>query len=359
MKQEIDRLLSQNSLLKAKDIAKALGKTRKQVNSFLYAHTDSYKKNDKHEWQVIRGPACELVLPGKWLTGDDFESALHDAGPVLNGPDQEVCVVFSEGTNTMIDCTARLLSLANQLVQKGKRVTLDFEDAGGTRTYLNRAGFFDLLHANVDVLPERPTQSAAKRHHGKSDTLVEFDSVDPHSDNLDLIAQLTKKFVQQSSEDYGIAAHTVFAELIGNVSEHSQSPLPGFAGLQKYKGRRSHIQTVVSDGGLGIARTLRPALKAHYPELYEQYGHRSLESDMGLVAAAMSEVRASRFGGSRGLGFQSSREQAIKFDAQFSVRQERFCLKFIFRNGVLVEVQPKTELRSLPGTHICFDFYLD
>ena len=60
---------------------------------------------------------------------------------------------------------------------------------------------------------------------------------------------------------YEAAASTVFGELIGNISEHSEYQLEGFAALQKYGGKRSHIQTVISDGGKGISATLRPSLE--------------------------------------------------------------------------------------------------
>ena len=175
-----------------------------------------------------------------------------------------------------------------------------FTDSAATKHYLNRAGFFDLLDARIDVLPKRPTVSAARRHHGKSDTLLEFDSVDPKSDNESLIEGLTNKFVSQATGEYYVAAFTVFGELVGNVVEHSETPLAGFAGLQRYRGRHKHIQTVVSDSGVGIAKTLRPSLKEHYPVLDRQFGRASVAADMGLVAAAMSRGEISRFGGARG-----------------------------------------------------------
>lgn len=362
MKEDIDRLLARTPLLKAREIAKELGLVRKEVNSFLHSHQDLYKKDAEFRWRLIEGAELLLTLPAGWVTGAEFETILHAEGPVLNGPFQQVKIVFSPKCKTMIDCTARVLALANQLVSKGKGVTMDFESAGQTKAYLNRAGFFEHLDESVTVLPSRPAESAADRYRGKSSTLVEFGAVNPHSANDHLIEQLTNKFVQQSTDDYQMVAFTVFSELIGNVMEHSQTPLRGFAGLQKYSGNKNHkdhIQTVVSDSGVGIASTLRPALRAHYPSLYERFGQRSLESDIGIVTAAMSEGGVSRFGGARGLGFKSSREQATKFNAKFSVRQERFYLTFVYKKGQLVEVQRQTKVTNLNGTHICFDFYLD
>jgi hypothetical protein len=359
MKKQIDRLLAASPRQMAKEIAKALGSTRAEVNSFLYKHPECYEHDAEFRWRLVDSERVTLTLPTGWMTGDGFEQILQQSGNVLMGPCRKVEVVFSSGCKTMIDCIAKLLAFVNQLAHRGKSVTVDFADSAPTKHYLNRAGFFDLLDRRIEVIPKRPSVSAARRHQGQSDTLFEFDAVDPGTSNEDLIEQLTNKFVLQSNADYYVAALTVFGELIGNVVEHSKTPLAGFAGLQQYNGQRKHIQTVVSDSGVGIAKTLRPALKKHYPDLYTEFGRASLEADMGLVAAAMSTGEVSRFGEGRGLGFKSSREQALKFNAQFSVRQEQFCLRFEYRNGRLIKVHRQIGLSSLAGTHICFDFYLD
>jgi hypothetical protein len=297
----------------------------------------------------------ELKLPNGWVDVDDFENSLVNASSALDAPDTKIHIYCPSDCKAMIGCIARLLSLVNQLANSGREISVDFADAGVTLTYLNRLGFFDLLHDKVDVLPERPTDSSAKRYQGQSGTLVEFGAVDPKSDNQELIRRLTGKFIQRSSNNYETAAITVFGELIGNVSEHSNSALHGFAGLQKYGGTRPHIQTVVSDSGLGIPSTLRPALETYYPKLHSLYGEESLESDIGLVIEAMSKGQISRFGRTRGLGFKCSGEQAKKFDASFSVRQERFSLRFEYRQGVLVNIKKQDGLSKLLGTHIYLD----
>lgn len=359
MQKDVDRLLNRHPLLKAREIANELGVTRNEVNSFLHAHPGRYLQDDDYRWAIVEAKELVLTLPGRWVTGDDFEQILQQSGAVLDGSANSVRVVFSERCKTMIDCIAKLLALVNQLAHQRKAVTIDFTDAHKTKTYLDRAGFFDQLDKKVEVLPSRPAISAARRYKGQSETLVEFRGVDPKSTNADLKKLLTEKFVQQSTAAYRVAALTVFGELIDNVYEHSQSKIRGFAGLQKYSGRKNHIQTVVSDSGIGIASTLRPALKAHYPSLYKQFGTKSVDSDIGLVVAAMSKGEISRFGGARGLGFKSSRAQAVRLNASFSVRQERFLLRFEYRQGKLVRVHQQVDLIYLLGTHICFDFYID
>lgn len=358
MKDRINALLSHSAPLKAREIAKELGLDRSEVSSFLHNHPGQYRQDSEYRWLLAKERELELTLLNGWVNAEAFENVLKAAGPILDGPSEAIRIVFPSTCKTMIDCNARLLALVNQLASHGKEATLDFTDAKGTLTYLDRAGFFDLLHKDVTVLPNKPVRSAAKRHKGRSDTLVELGAVDPKSDNARLIEQLTDTFVQQSSADYKIAAFTIFSELIGNVSEHSESRLHGYAGLQKYKGNLKHIQTVVTDSGVGIASTLRSTLKTHHPELFRRFGATSVESDMGLVVAAMSKGGISRFGGGRGLGFKSSRELAVKFNASFSVRQEEFCLRFEYRNGQLMGVTRQPQLSRLMGTHICFDFYV-
>ena len=212
------------------------------------------------------------------------------------------------------------------------------------------------MDPSINVLPERPAEKLSKKYRGQSDSLVEFRSINPSSTNSELIDELTNKFVQLTSSSYKVAALTIFGELIGNVFDHSQTTLKGFAGLQKYKGR---IQAVVSDSGLGIAQTLRPALRNNYPSLHKLYGDGSPQADMGLVRTVMKQGGISRFGGARGGGYKRSPELAGKFNARFSVRQERFGLDFVFKGGELVEIKEQPNLSKLLGTHICFDFYLD
>ncbi|MCK5285339.1 MAG: hypothetical protein KAJ86_07125 [Alphaproteobacteria bacterium] len=168
--------------------------------------------------------------------------------------------------------------------------------------------------------------------------------------------KLTDTFVSGLSENYRTVAFTIFAELIGNVSGHSESQILGFAALQKYGGKKKHIQTVVSDSGLGIAKTLRPSLEQHYPYLHELYECENIESDIGLVIEVLTKGEISRFGAGRGLGFKSSREQAMKFDATLSIRQKSFSLEFVYKDGALVEVNKDLDLVRIYGSHVCFDF---
>jgi len=349
MRKRLKKIVRSRPGIKARQIAKELSLSRKEVNKCLYENSDIFWQDDHFGWRISSSDKVEILFPSDWITGEAFESCLLQAGPAKIDAADEVIMVLRSGSKPMIESTARVLALANQLRRSAKFVTLDFSEAERTRTYLNRAGFFEHLDDKVQVLPERPKSSVTRFHRGRSDTLFEFEAIVPNTENEGLLEQLVNKFVHLTSNRYEVAAVTVFGELIDNVIEHSQARYTAFAGLQRYGGKRKHIQTVVSDGGLGIARTLRPALRSHYPKLHRKYGEESLEADIGLLSEAMSEGKISRFGTERGLGFQSSSAQAMKFDAKFSVRQEQFCLQFIYEDSRLVKIKKQTNLLKLPS----------
>jgi hypothetical protein len=359
MQDAIERILRKTPGLKGKEIAKKVGLDRKQVNSYLHKHPDIFTQDNEYCWYLIAsGPILELG--NGWVTDDSFEQSLLQTGCLLDSESNSVLVKIPEGCKILLIVAARLLALLNQLASMGKDVTVDLSGCEDTKSFLSRAGFFDHLDRRVKVRPKRPNISAAKKFHGNSDTLVEFGGIDPRYDNNDLVIQLTERFVQQSNVRYQIAAFTTFSELIENVREHSESPIYGFAALQKYKGRRKHIQTVVSDSGLGIAQTLRPSLKKHYPDLHRLYSEESVESDADLVETVFRQGEISRFGLGRGLGFKSSCEQAMKLNADLSVRQERFYLKFQYRDSKLYDVERQiVDVPRINGSHLCFDFFVD
>lgn len=358
MLEKIRKILLETPGLRAKEIARKTGLEKTSVNSFLYSHKDAFARDDNFCWSLMAPSVLELGSHC-WVTANSFEQSLFETGCLLSSDSQSVMVKIPDRCKIMLIVGARLLSLINQLAYNGKNVTIDLIDSANTKNFLSRAGFFDLLDATVDVIPSKPKFSAAKIYQGNSDALVEFGAIDPGKKNKDLVTQLVKRFVQQSDERFETAAFTVFSELIGNVRDHSGSPIHGFAALQKYGGSKPHIQTVVSDSGVGISKTLRPSLKEHYPDLFRLYDKENVDSDAGLVETALSRGGISRSGSGYGLGFKSSRGQAIKFDAEYSVRQERFCLNFKYKNGKLLNVERRLNLPKILGTHLCFDFFVD
>ena len=320
MLEKIKKLLKKESNLKAREIAKKLGFDKTEVNSLLYKHSDVFEKNEEHQWKLM-SETLTITFDKRWIDCPSFESSLSNSGFDVEKT-QNVVFVLPENCKFLLETSARFLALCNQLIDNKTGVTIDLSNNNESFGYLDRVGFFDHLHKKTDVLPSRPKTSTAKSRKGNSKKLVEFGAVDPKSENRDLVKQLADAFVAQSSESYQDPAFTIFSELVRNVKEHSESTLEGFAALQRYKGRTKksspHIQTIVSDSGVGIAATLRPILKDHYPKLLKL-------SDVDLVKKAMSEGQISKHGSNaesgHGMGFKSSKEKALKFNARYSVRQ--------------------------------------
>lgn len=257
----------------------------------------------------------------------------------------------------MIDTAVRLLSLFNQLDLCGRRVTLNFEEGEiGAMGYLNRMGFFDHLSPNVVVCPERPIYSGADMYGGTNASLVEIAEINPKHRDQNLLSRLTDALMQSCGHRADAAelegtAWTIFAELIDNIFSHSQTPIDGYAALQLYQ-RGNNLSVAVSDSGLGIMETLRPALKTESPSLASL-------SDVDLLVEIFQQG-ISRHGADRGCGLKGSAAKAIKFRAKLDVRLPTSRVLLVPSDD---GYRPNTAYcyDSLPliwGTHICFNFSL-
>lgn len=347
--------------LKGRQIAKKLGLDRKAVNAFLGRNKDIFYQNEDYHW-FNKDADTTIEFPSGWIDATKYESILADYQNLFANQGQ-VVFVLPQGCKLLLEPISRFLALSNQLDYRGVNITIDMADCKDTRGFLNRAGFFDLLAAGVKILPKRPKNSTAKVFKGNSGSLVELGPICPNSKNKELIVSLHSSFVAKSSEDYSLVALTVFSEFIGNVSEHSESPLDGFAALQIYqpRSRRDHIQAVISDSGIGVVSTLRSTLKEHYPKLYDRFPDDGVDSDIGLILEVFSKGNITRHGkeSGRGLGFKSTRKQASKFDAYLSIRLDTFNITLKYREGELDVPVIQTGLTKMIGTHICFDFFID
>ena len=357
MKTEIEQILNGGNRLKAKEIAKQLRSGKAEINSILHKNKDRFAQDSEYRWSIKLQNEKLIELDSGWIDDQSFENTLLEAGELLDGNSDQIRIIIPKGCNLLLIAAARLLSLLNQLAHEGKPVIVDLADCANTLQFLNRIGFFDILDERVSVLPERPKYPAARIYKGNSASTVEFGAIDPAKVDEVLVKQLTERFVSLSKPEYHIAAFTIFSELIGNIFEHSKSPIFGFAALQRYRpGGHVHIQSVVSDSGLGIANTLRPGLKKHYPGLYEKFRG---EPDIELVIEILLRGGISRFGPGRGLGFKSSPGYAKKHNGILIVRQEKFSIAIQYKEDGGACVTRREGLSAIRGTHICFDFYLD
>lgn len=364
MKQKILKIVKSKPGLLGREIAKVLGMDKREVNSLLAKdNAGLYQDKDTYRWYPLTNQHVLELTSDSWICEESFESSLKEAGCFFENEADEYIIRFPNKCKILLIAGARIIALANQCAHDGKKITLDFEQCAATKTYLDRLGFFDHLSVAVNVLPDRPSESRAQRYSGNSEGLVEIASIDPQELDESIPKTLTNRFIQLTDIKYRTPIFTVFSELIGNVRDHSNSPIMGFAALQRYKWPKEHIQVVVSDSGLGILQTLKPQLSLHYPKLFHTLDFNKKETDAVLLQKVFVDGQLSQFGSdpdgeARGLGLKKSQEYAARHNADITIRQKTLELKLVYRNGQLFEAKPKFDLPVINGTQVCFDFYL-
>lgn len=300
---------------------------------------------------------CTVNFPANWVNAQAFETALSRSGGPHASGSSEVRFCFPVRCKIMIDTAIRLLSLVNQLSLATKRVFLDFEEGeAGTMGYLNRMGFFEHLNSAICVTPGRPVFSAAKIYRGQNAGLVEIARINKDYQDQELPTKLVDVLMhaygdQPDAGQLQGAAFLIFAELIDNVFSHSKTPLDGFASLQFYPSGKS-LKVAVSDSGLGIMKTLRPALEAEKSNLVAL-------SDVNFLVEIFREG-ISRHGDRRGNGLKGAAGKAMKFGANLDVRLPNLRVLLTPAKGMY---QANTaycsdNLPLLWGTHIAFEFNL-
>lgn len=299
-----------------------------------------------------------ITLPDQWVTADKFEQTLQPFSTTLLTSKTAIIFRIPPTCKVMVDAASRLLSLANQLVSQGVCVTLEFEGAQhDALSYLNRANFFSMLSKHVHILPVCPDLTYSQRYQGRSRNLVEFESISAiYQEDVEAIptqlANALEKAVEtrRDHKQFSNAAYTIFAELINNFYEHSQTVLDGFAALQVYT-QGGKAQVVVSDNGIGLLETLRPKLqKSTIQQL----------SDAELIRLLFSNnLRWNSKG--KGIGLPGCAYHALKYSGQVSIRLATCCVHLKpSQNGYeTAHVQYQQDLIFLRGTHICFSFPLD
>ena len=302
--------------------------------------------------------SCNITFRSKWVDGSQLEKDLQASCSPHESKISDVRFIFPVGCSIMIDTAVRVLSLFNQLDQSCRLVTLDFEDGeSGAMGYLDRMGFFDFLAQNIKVLPLRPSHSKAKLYGGANPNLVEIAQIQHKNRDDSLPTRLTNALMRAygsrtDARELEGAAWTIFAELIDNIFSHSQTPIDGYAALQVYRGGNM-LQVAVSDSGLGIMETLRPALNSESPRLARL-------SNVDLLVEIFRQG-ISRHGTDRGCGLKGSAAKAIKYNAELDVRlpKDRILLIPGQKGYTANTAYCFSKLPLLWGTHICFKFNFD
>ena len=267
----------------------------------------------------------EIRFDSQWVNAPRFERALAHCPNALAHLDMAVHICVPDGCSIMADAGVRLLSYVNQLSFINKSVVLEFEGGeDGAMGYLDRMGFFDALYPTVEVLPFRPVESRAKQFQGTNKRLVEIARIYPDARDDAIPGRLVDCLLSSvgdmpSRGRLETGAFTIFSELVGNVYDHVEVELDGFAVLQRYGGKRNSVNIAVSDSGLGVIETLRPALPEHYPK-FQNYSESQLLVEMlnhGL----------SRHGGRQGSGLKATALHALKFNASMTVSVKQVVAK--------------------------------
>lgn len=369
MRQKIESILLNTPGLKGRQIANKLGLAKKDVNSYLSRQDGFFFKDENHCWFIAKNSVLEIQLDGEtWVDGISLDMSVSKVGSPLDADCTSINFIIPKGCKILLEAAARLLAYSNQCIHIRKRVVIDFNDCQDTLSYFDRIGFFEMLHKDVAVKPNRPLLSSAELFKGNSEAVYEFGEVDPQDLDEDIPQRLKHSFVNYAGEEYSQPAFTVLSELFGNVRDHSESPILGYIALQRYKGFKGrggyngvnpHIQTIVSDSGRGITGTLKPILEGRYPHIFKKLDFTDPKSDPLLVCEVFKKGRISQSSDEgRGLGLKRSGDVAASYDAVISVRELCFELKLTYKSGKLHKEDYELGLPRLMGTHICFDFFL-
>ncbi|MEB8432584.1 ATP-binding protein [Cocleimonas sp. KMM 6892] len=370
MLNEITKLLTIKPGLKAREIAKHTGFLRSKISVFLREEDNIFSQCSEHKWSLIDPTniikTLELTLSTSgWISSEIFERNLKKIGSPLLLQAHNIIIVIPKKSKILLEAISKTLALTNQLAYENKSIALRIEDPQ-VFSYLDRAGFFHLLNANVEVFPERPKDSRSKKYMGGNKRLVEFREINHKSSCEEITRQLNKNYLENIKNGDEVLMFTILGELIGNVNKHSESPIPGFAALQIYDKNNPRIQAVISDSGKGIAGTLEPILSEKYPELAAKYDLTKSKDRAFLVIEAFKNGKISRNGKGDGSGLHRSSESAAKVAsnfakdnrAQITVRQDNFELTFKYSSKKIIENTCKFGMPLIRGTHICFDFSL-
>ncbi|UXJ50307.1 ATPase [Pseudomonas citronellolis] len=360
MKKRITALLKKNPGLKARQIARELGVDRKEVSSFLVKNLDAFVQDSQaYTWSLVQSASFELEITsgGLWVTQLHFERALKKSGSPLDADHGHVVIKVVNEQRVLLCAAARIIALCNQLVSSNKKVELDLSNNEQTLSYLDRAAFFDRLHASVEVKPYRPKRSAAEQYMANNSGLVELLEI---RNDINVPERIKESFIEKFGDEHANKLFTVVGESVCNVEDHSNTVIPGFAGLQYYgRAVKKTIVVVISDSGDGICKTLRPGLEKYFPDVAKKFDPSTHAADPKLIIYAMVKGGLSSLGSDRGAGLNATHLNAEKLDAIISIRQESFSVRLVYKSGALDQPSWELNLPRLAGTQIVFEFKLD
>ncbi|WP_323739841.1 ATP-binding protein [Acinetobacter oleivorans] len=374
---KILQILKEKGPLKAKKIALLLDPTRTKiirsdVNSELYkANIDGLFKDENDVWSYNDFKVLEIsfISNSSWLSASHIEHALKKHPELLNLSSN---VIFDFSNKSLfLDCILKILSITNQLVNAGSKVTLKFDEDSESIGYLSRCGFFDKIHEDVDVLPGRPEISLAKLHNANSETLFEIISINANYDEsyLERLDELMEAKLSDGDKDFLLNKLSTFiGEIVGNIRDHGLSNIDGYIALQIYSSGK--IVIAISDSGAGLITTLRDEALIYYqanPEL-RVLKDPTLTNDIELLKYVFNKGRISRTGlDERGLGLSRTNNVLKKIsntkvtNINLTIRQQTNEIHFPFGiDGIeTLGCRTKQDLTFIKGTHFVLTIQLD
>lgn len=363
MKEKILNCVEEEPGILAKKIGKIVGLTRKQVNQII--HVDERLRQDKltSGWYIKNQKELVTIeLPSGWVDSDILENAIS-ASSYFNIQQTDLLIIVRAETKLLMDAVARLICLLNQVADAGNNASLDLSAAKNLRSYFNRAGFYDVIHNKILIVPSRPKSSLSSKYKGNSSSLVEFRKMDSQTRD-DGIPKLLFDGLSRAIGAEHWAIYSFITEIYNNVYDHvfelGQTELFAFAACQTYQRRDGtiHTQIVISDCGFGICNTLRPALDKN-----TELNKYQILTDIELIKEAFTFGRLTRHDPltdpDHGMGLLTGAAKAKDLGGKIVIRQENISVELEWNNDTLILKRPKTELKSIPGTNICFDFSLE
>jgi histidine kinase/DNA gyrase B/HSP90-like ATPase len=308
------------------------------------------------EFEILRIP-----MRGKWISFERFEHVIARAG-ILEHLQAGGTLLFEFDASSGLPAGVgmRLLSLLNQLAAAGGKVGLAFASRENLFSYLDRNGFFDYLDDRIATDPGRPAFSGAELHRGQATSLVEIAELNPtvtgqeRDDAVTPLVNALIRFYPKNERTMHLhsAAYATLCELIDNVYSHSETTVPGFAVLQRYRGSRPAVQVAVSDSGIGIPESIRRGLKEKV---------RTKRDDEIIIAAFVKGLSRHGSSSGRSCGLPRCAQLAAEFGSRVQVRTPSA--------DVTLEPTPKSSHKFeasihvpnalLRGTHVCIEFPLD
>ena len=293
------------------------------------------------------------------LNSDGFEQAIGVLGPEMPSGTR-IEIDHTQTTFALLDVLVSALYLYNELAQLNNEVTLRWGPDQPTFGYADFMGFFQLLDARVEVHPQRPVRGVHRSAAHSNPSLLEMTSLQPGdrsmaSGALDLLRERLAENLATVRNSAAVVDNiwTFAAETIGNIDEHSQTPVPGVVAAQRYKSqiRGSRIHLVIADGGLGIPATIRTGNPVAAAD----------KTDVEIIIAAFKDGLSRQLARGRGCGLTTCARIAMLYKGNLRVRVGRTWARLITksaRSGLSLGFF-EDEATPISGTHISLDFYLD